>query len=78
MESLAAQVRDGEADGLVPGALQPQQLLPGLHREVVTRLAEGLDQEAVLPLVNILALLDHSKHCLEHLQFEIYRYALYI
>ena len=67
MKGFAAEVRDGEADGLVPGGLQPEQLLARLEGEVVALLPECLDEETVLPLVHILALLDHSEHGLEHL-----------
>ena len=67
MKGFAAEVRDGEAHGLVPGGLQAEQLLASLEGEVVALLAEGLDEETVLPLVNILALLDNSEHGLEHL-----------
>ncbi len=41
--------------------------LSRLDAEVVWILAEGLDEEAVLPLVHVLALLDHPEHGLEHL-----------
>ena len=54
-------------DGAVPGALDPEQLGPGLHGEVARLASRGLDEEAVLPLVHVLALLDHPEHRLVHL-----------
>ena len=43
-----------------------------LGRAVSCSTMQYLNEEAVLPFVNILALFDHSKHCLEHLQMDSY------
>ena len=51
----------------MPRALQPEELRSRLHAEVARLLPGRLDEEAVLPLVHVLTLLDHTEHGLVHL-----------
>ena len=57
---------DGVVDSSVPGVLYPQQVLARLHTQVFALLKRRLHQEAVLPFVDVLALLDNAEHGLVH------------
>lgn len=61
-------MRDGGADGRVPGSLDAQELLARLDAQVAGRLARALDQEAVLPLVHVLGLAHHPEQGLVDLE----------
>ena len=53
---------DGVVDCPMPGVFDSEEVLPGLHAEVLALLQGRLDEEAVLPLVHVLALLDDAEH----------------
>lgn len=48
----------------MPGGLDSEQLLPGFDRQVARLVSGRLQEEAVLALVHILAVFDHTEHAL--------------